>query len=157
MQQLLLEEVTEALLGASTALVAVAARSLGDVADDVTLPQFRALVVLASRPHLMAELALELACSPSTATRLCDRLVRKNLVQRSYREASRREVEVVLTRDGRKLVDRVRGKRRREIAKIVAAVPAPMRASMVEALNAFANAAAADDSAPQPWSSGWQL
>ena len=38
---------TDALLTASRALVAVAARSLAAVDDDVTLPQYRALVVLA--------------------------------------------------------------------------------------------------------------
>ena len=40
--------VTDAVLRASRALVGVAARSLAEVEDTVILPQFRALVVLAS-------------------------------------------------------------------------------------------------------------
>jgi DNA-binding MarR family transcriptional regulator len=88
---------------------------------------------------------------------LCDRLVRKGLVQRGYRESSRREVEVALTPDGKKLVDRVRGKRRREIAKVVGAVPSATWVSIVDALNAFAAAAAPGDAASQAWSSGWEL
>ena len=43
------DSLTDALLTASRALVAVAARSLAAVDDDVTLPQYRALVVLASQ------------------------------------------------------------------------------------------------------------
>ena len=41
--------IVDAVLTASRVLVAVAARSLGDVADEVTMTQYRTLVVLASR------------------------------------------------------------------------------------------------------------
>jgi len=43
------ETVVDAVLSASRVLVAVAARSLSGVAEDVTLTQYRSLVVLASR------------------------------------------------------------------------------------------------------------
>ena len=43
------EELLDEVLGASRALVAVAARSLVDVADDVTLVQYSVLVELAAR------------------------------------------------------------------------------------------------------------
>ena len=70
------DEVVDAVLRASRVLVAVAVRSLAEVDDDVTLPQYRALVVLASRgPQRPTELADALAVHPSTITRLCDRLV----------------------------------------------------------------------------------
>jgi DNA-binding Lrp family transcriptional regulator len=76
-----LDLVTDAVLTASRALVGVAARSLAVVDPEVTLPQYRALVVLASRgPRLVGELAEALVIHPSTATRLCDRLVAKKLV-----------------------------------------------------------------------------
>ena len=39
----------DAFVAASRALVAVAARSLADLSDDITLPQYRALVVLRTR------------------------------------------------------------------------------------------------------------
>jgi hypothetical protein len=42
------QELIDALLSASRAMVAIAARSLAGLDADVTLPQYRALVVLAS-------------------------------------------------------------------------------------------------------------
>src|SRR5947209_15436601 len=72
------EQLVDAVLGASRALVAVAARSLGDLAEDVTLAQYRVLVELAARgPQRVAELAGVLGVERSTATRMCDRLVRQ--------------------------------------------------------------------------------
>jgi hypothetical protein len=50
--------VVDAVLSASRVLVAVAARSLSDVGEEVTLTQYRTLVVLASRgPQNLAGLA----------------------------------------------------------------------------------------------------
>ena len=70
------EQVVDAVLRASRVLVSVAVRSLAAADHDVTLPQYRALVVLASRgPQRPTELAEALAVHPSTITRLCDRLV----------------------------------------------------------------------------------
>ena len=72
-----LPTVTDAVLRASRALVGVAARSLAEVEDDVTLPQFRALVVLAAGERQLGELAEALDVHPSSATRLCTRLDRR--------------------------------------------------------------------------------
>ena len=50
------EAAVDAVLTASRTLVAVATTSLGEAADDITIAQYRALVVLASRgPHRMAD------------------------------------------------------------------------------------------------------
>lgn len=156
MQPLSVEEVTDAVLSASRALVAVAARSLAAAADDVTLPQYRALVLLCSRGEIgMSELAVELKCSPSTATRLCDRLVRKSLVTRGHPEQNRREVEITATTEGRRLVDRVTERRRSELSAILSEVPDEARAAMVDALRAFATAAG--EVPDQAWASGWDL
>src|ERR1039458_9360775 len=77
------DSVVDAVLSASRVLVAVAARSLGDVAEEVTLTQYRTLVVLASRgPQSLATLAEAIDVTPPTATRMCDRLIRKGLAQR---------------------------------------------------------------------------
>jgi DNA-binding MarR family transcriptional regulator len=136
-----IEETTEALLIASRALVAVAARSLADV--DVTLPQFRALVVL-TRPTTVTvgDLAEALDIHPSTATRLCDRLERKRLVRRHPGVApDRRETTVSLTAPGRRLVGRVTGHRRRDLAAIASAMPPEDRRHAVTGLTSFARAA----------------
>ena len=62
------EAAVDAVLTASRTLVAVATTSLGEAADDITIAQYRALVVLASRgPQRMADLAGALDVAPSTA------------------------------------------------------------------------------------------
>ena len=136
------DAVTEALLSASRVLVAVAARSIAESADDVTLPQYRALFVLSSRgPQTVGSLAVSLSVHPSTATRLCDRLVAKRLVIRKPTPDNRREVSVSLAARGRRLVDEVTARRREDIAAIVQRMPSESRARVVEALRAFAVAA----------------
>jgi DNA-binding MarR family transcriptional regulator len=151
-----LEAVTDAVLSASRVLVAVSARSLAGVAEDVTLPQYRTLVLLcALGPQGMSALTAELGCSPSTATRSCDRLVRKGLAARRHRADNRREVEVEATAAGERLVAEVTARRRDEIARIVEAMPAPQRTTMVTALRAFA--AAAGEVPDQAWATGWSL
>src|SRR5205085_4160046 len=93
-------------LVASRALVAIAARSLAD-ADDVTLPQWRALVVLSTRSTTtVSDLAAALDVHPTTATRLVDRLVRKRLVLRKPSHEDRRPVLLELSARRARLVDR---------------------------------------------------
>jgi DNA-binding MarR family transcriptional regulator len=149
------DDVTDAVLVASRALVAVAARSLASAQDDVTLPQYRALVVLASRgAQTVGQLAEELDVHPSTATRMCDRLVSKRLITRVQSEANRRETNISLSAAGRRLVDDVTERRRAEITKIVNRIPAKLTEPMVAALVAFADAAG--EVPEQSWSLGWQ-
>jgi DNA-binding MarR family transcriptional regulator len=136
------EQVVDAILRASRVLLSVAVRSLAAADHDVTLPQYRALVVLAGRgPQRPTALAEALAVHPSTITRLCDRLVAKRLVQRVGSSTNRREVSIRLTPAGRRLVDAVTERRRAEIADIVARIPARERATMVHALHALGDAA----------------
>jgi DNA-binding MarR family transcriptional regulator len=136
------EQVVDAVLRASRVLVSVAVRSLAAVEDEVTLPQYRLLVVVAGRgPQRPTALAELLAVHPSTITRLCDRLVAKRLVQRAESPTNRREVSVRLTAKGLRLVDSVTDRRRGEIATIVARIPARERATMVHALHALGEAA----------------
>jgi DNA-binding MarR family transcriptional regulator len=136
------DQLIDAVLGASRALVAVAARSLANIAEDVTLAQYRFLVVLASRgPQRLADLATALGVDRSTATRMCDRLVRKHLVTRRRVQEDRRAVRVSLTGTGAELVAEVSRRRRAEIATIVERMPAAHRDPVVRALRAFADAA----------------
>jgi len=148
------ELVTDAVLTASRALVAVAARSLAAVDDDVTLSQYRALVVLGSRgPQTVGQLADAVGVHPSTATRLCDRLVARKLVTRTQVEGNRRETQIALSKKGRSIVDTVTTARRHEIAAIVARIPDSLRQPTVTALAAFAEAAG--EVPEQAWSLGW--
>jgi len=150
------DTLVDAVLSASRVLVAVAARSLGDAAEEVTLTQYRTLVVLASRgPQRVAALAQALDVTPSTATRMCDRLVRKGLVHRRHDREDRRQVRLSLAAEGRQLVDAVTERRRREITSLLAAVPADQRTALVDSLQRLA--AAAGEVPEQSWSTGWDL
>jgi len=150
------ELVVDAVLSASRVLVAVAARSLADVAEEVTLTQYRTLVVIASRgSQNLAGLAEAVGVTPATATRMCDRLVRKGLIRRREERGDRRQLRLVLTEKGRTLVDAVTERRRREIAGIVSEIPAVEQAVLVQALGRFA--AAAGEVPEQDWTTGWDL
>lgn len=150
------EPVIDAVLSASRVLVAVAARSIAGVGEDVTLPQYRTLVVLASRgPQSLAGLADAVGVTSATATRMCDRLVRKSLIRRRTERGDRRQLRVGLTRQGRALVDAVTEKRRQEIADIVKSIPRDEQVVVVHALERFA--AAAGEVPEQDWTTGWDL
>ena len=148
------DELVDTELAASRALVAVAARSLAAAGEEVTLPQYRALVVLAARgPQGTADLAAALAVNPSTATRMCDRLIRKGLVRRHRQAGDRRMVRITLTAEGRDLVAEVTRLRRAELARLLGALPSDQHQPVIAAFGAFATAAG---ELPQPGAAlGW--
>jgi hypothetical protein len=91
----------EAVLAASRVLIGVAVRSLAPVEDTVTLTQFRALVIIASRgPMHLAALAEAMQVHPSNATRACDRLVASGLADRRDNPADRRHLLLDSDRPG---------------------------------------------------------
>jgi DNA-binding MarR family transcriptional regulator len=141
-------------MAASRAFVGLTARSLAGVDGDVTLPQFRALVVLAVRgAQRSVDIAEELRVNPSTGTRMCDRLVRKGLVKRVRSTSDRRVVRLRLTAKGHDIVEQVVSRRRAELEQLVAATADLWQPSVLEALNAFA--AAAGEVPEQDWWLGW--
>jgi DNA-binding MarR family transcriptional regulator len=149
-------DLVEAFLTASRVLVAVAVRSLAVAAAEITLPQHRALVLLAARgPQRIADLAERLGVNSSSATRHCDRLERRGLVRRERATDDRRAVRVSLTDTGRGLVDQVTRARRAEIGRILAAMPPEGRGPLLTALRAFADAAG--EAPEQSWSLGWGI
>ena len=144
----------DAVLTASRVLVGISARSLAAIEVDVTLPQYRALVVLAERgEQKVSSLAVALDIHPSTATRLCDRLASKNLIYRAESPTSRREIAVGLSPDGSALVGSVTKQRRAEIARIVQRMPASTRPDLLVALAEFADAAG--EMPDDAWKLGW--
>ena len=131
-----------ALLAASRVLVAMSATSIEASSVDVTLNQYRALVVLASRsPIHMVDLARELSLSASSATRLVERLERKGLVVRARSEESRRSIDLRLEPAGEDLVARVMGERRRRFDELLAEDPERRRATMRRAFEELAHLA----------------
>ena len=135
-------DAVDAVLTASRSLIAVATRSLGAAAEETTIAQYRALVVLASRgPQRIVDLAAALDVAPSTAGRMCDRLVRKGLIRRHRARADRRAVMVSMTAAGRLVVDQATARRRALIEEIMATLPTDVQRAVAEALRAFADAA----------------
>lgn len=134
--------VVDGLLGASRVLVALAARSIAQVDIEVTLVQYRALVVLASRgPQRTVDLAEELRVAPSTVTRMVDRLSGKGLVRRYRRRDDRRATWVILTEPGRDLVGEVMRHRRDAIAELARQVPVADPDGLATSLRSFVEAA----------------
>jgi DNA-binding MarR family transcriptional regulator len=147
-------ETTKAVLAASRALVGVAVRSLDGIEDSITLPQYRALVVLASRGEQnVGVLAEALEIHPSTATRLCDRLAVKGLIERKTSMESRREVTITITGVGQATLHTVTQRRVREINKIVGRLDTKTRRAAIDALDAFATAAG--EIPDHAWKLGW--
>ena len=148
--------VVDAVLSASRVLVAVAARSLGDVAEEVTLTQYRTLVVLASRgPQSLADLAEAVDVTPPTATRMCDRLIKKGLIRRRHDRGDRRLIRLTLAKKGQELVDAVTKRRRVEISDLLEAIRPDQQAALVDSLQRLT--AAAGEVPEQDWSTGWDL
>lgn len=155
---------TDALLEASRALVAVAARSMADIADRLTLAEFRALVVLhRTGPLPVTLLAERVGVHQSTATRIAARLGRRELVASEKSPQDRRLTVVRLTPAGRSLVEGVIARRRAEIADVVRRLPKGRVAQAHSALQAFADAlldggqAEATSAGTSPAADAWSL
>jgi DNA-binding MarR family transcriptional regulator len=149
------DEVVGALLALSRVFVAETARSLSGLDEDVTLPQFRTLVVLVSRgPQRVADLAQELAVTSSTAVRMCNRLVRKGLVAREERPDDRRVAWITLTAAGRDLVGDATRRRRDRLAELVAGLPLARPLAFASAVNAMVEGAG--EVPDQQWWQRWR-
>jgi DNA-binding MarR family transcriptional regulator len=148
------EELVNALLSASRAMVAIAARSLAGLDSEVTLPQFRALMVLASRgPQRVVDISTELGVNPSTGTRMCDRLVAKKLIRRYRSTTDRRVVRLALTTAGERLVREVTERRRAELVTVVDTMPASRLRPVAAALRSLSESVG--EPAETEWWLGW--
>jgi DNA-binding MarR family transcriptional regulator len=149
-------DVADVVLVASRALIGVSVRSIATVEDDLTLVQYRALVLMASRgEQKVSDLAEGLGVHPSTATRLCDRLVAKNFVHRVTSSESRREITLTVTPAGRGVLRTVTARRRNEIIRIVERLSHEERKRLRTAFTAFAAAAGEIDLPDDAWKLGW--
>ncbi|WP_372594143.1 MarR family winged helix-turn-helix transcriptional regulator [Actinotalea sp.] len=137
-----LDAAAEQTLLASRALLGVVARSIEPALEEVSLPQFRVLVLLtAYGPMRSGAVAERMGIHPSTFSRNADRLVAGGWVRRVEDPESRLSVLVEPTERARLLVERVTLARRERIVEILGRMPAEQRAVLGEALGAFAQAA----------------
>ncbi|OAN33729.1 hypothetical protein A4X17_14920 [Plantibacter sp. H53] len=132
----------EATLIASRALLGVVARSLTGVLQEISLPQFRVLVILSTQERSrIGLLAAQLHMNRSTFSRVIDRMTSKDWVRRVPSSDSRREVLVEITDSGAAIVSEVTERRRQEIARILERMPMSDQRALVDALNRFSLAA----------------
>jgi len=136
----------DAVMRASRVLVGVVAHSVAEVEDLVSLPQFRVLVIIASKaPVNLGQVADGLGVHPSNATRTVDKLVTAGFVERADDPADRRYLVLNLTSAGHDVVERVMAYRRSSIAAVMAGMPQSRRRALASALAAFAKAAGQPD------------
>ena len=143
----------EPLLELTQVLVAVAMRSVAAAAAVVSLPQFRALLVLERvGPCNAGGLAEHLGTHASTVTRICDRLVALGHVSRELQPGNRRSVALDVTPAGRALVRAVRRHRARELGAMLSAMEPAEREQLTAALpSLLATADAQHGELPEGW------
>ena len=141
----------DAVMRASRALVGIAAASIAEVEDLVTVPQLRVLVMVATRgPMNLAAVASGLEVSPSNASRICDRLMKAGFLDRGEDPVDRRNITLTLTEAGRGLVNQVSRHRRTAIQRVLRNMEPREREQLTRALERFATAAGEPDGDAQP-------
>ncbi|WP_228389109.1 MarR family winged helix-turn-helix transcriptional regulator [Cumulibacter manganitolerans] len=132
----------DAVMAAARVLVGVVARSVAEVESQVSVPQLRVLVLIATRGALnLSSLAEAIGVHPSNATRTVERLVSAGFVDRRDAPDDRRNVRLTLTKKGSRLVASVFEHRRAAIEEVVGRMPQDKRRALPAALESFAEAA----------------
>jgi DNA-binding MarR family transcriptional regulator len=148
----------DAVLHASRALVGIAAASVASMDANVTVPQWRVLVMVDSRgPLNLAAVAAGLGVNPSNASRICDRLIKAGWLDRQESPADRRNITLSLTAAGRQLVTKVVRHRRRAVTRVLRGMAPGDRELLATAFDQFASAAGepAYDAVTLIWPGGW--
>jgi DNA-binding MarR family transcriptional regulator len=134
------------LLIASRLLVAISARSIARVDETMTIPQLRAVLVVAAAGRMTVEnLSNALGGERSATGCVAERLVAAGLVALRPHGKSRRELLVVLTPRGAKLVEDLAAFGRQEWGGVVRRMAPAEQGALLGALTAFT--AAVGDSA----------
>jgi DNA-binding MarR family transcriptional regulator len=128
----------------------LASRASAKATQRVSTSQLQALLVLQERgPMKLTALADELGAIPSSATRLCDRLVAADLITREAGAADRREVSLQLTSSGRRIVRQVRDLRREGLREAIEACSPRERRELLSGLLALGERMAAQEVEPR--------
>lgn len=145
-----LEELAAELVAASRALVAVTTRALGARGTDLTLVQYRCLVILAfDGPRPTTALSVDVGVHQSTVTRATDQLVARGLTQKERDPADARRTLVRLTDAGQELVDSVMSARQEAVLEVLRRMRPADAVRATRALAAFTEQADAPRSGPQ--------
>lgn len=129
---------TDALMATSRLMTAVVARTMAEVDDSITVPQFRVMVMLSyESPLSLGKIADGLDVNPSNASRACDKLVAAGLVQRADDDRDRRQLRISLTRKGRRLLDSVMDRRRHLLDELVGTMASVDQRRLTKGLSAL--------------------
>ncbi|GGZ44012.1 MarR family winged helix-turn-helix transcriptional regulator [Streptomyces bluensis] len=130
-------------------LVAFWFAAVEDVTPRLPARQVRALRIVRHRPELnLTALAEQLDIGLPTASRMCDRLEAAGLLQRNMQPDDRREVQLVVTADGRRYLTDVTHRLSAYVNTALDGLPPGRRTMLVEILRAFHKAQAPVDTRP---------
>ena len=101
---------------------------------ELTMPQFRTLMLLSQGPHRMGAIAGQMSSSLSAATSMIDRLVDKVLVERVADKDDRRVVACQLTLRGKEEIERLWRISRMRIGRIAEHLTTEELGTVVEAM-----------------------
>ncbi|MBF8172634.1 MULTISPECIES: MarR family transcriptional regulator [Streptomyces] len=106
--------------------------------------QLRVLFIVEHQAGInLRTLADSLASTPPSTSRLCDRLQAAGLIEREVSRTDRREVRLHLSSRGHAFLDDLRARRERELQAVLHLMPQGKRTALLEGLEAFCDAAAA--------------
>ena len=126
------------LMAASRIINAVIVRSLAAVDASVSVPQLRVLVILSLHDHLnLSGVADRLGVNASNASRTCDQLVKRGLVDRQEDPHDRRNLSLALARAGHRLLDDVMERRAEILSGVVVAMAPEDQRALMAALERF--------------------
>ena len=125
-------------MAVSRTMTAIVARTLSAVAEQITVPQLRVLVLLNSRGAMnLTTIARHLGVNPSNASRTCDQLVATGRLIREPDPRDGRSAVLALTADGARFVSELMAARRRMIDTVVARMAPEDQRNLAHALGAF--------------------
>jgi DNA-binding MarR family transcriptional regulator len=130
----------DALLALARGMIGLATRA-ADELGQVSVVQLRALTMLRElQPASLVQLAEGIGVTPSTTSRLVDRLVAAGYVERRTSPESRRQIELRLSPDGEATLDRYDRLRVTAMNQALEQIPGDRRSVVLEALAEFAAA-----------------
>lgn len=143
----------DAALVAARVFVGIVARSLAEAEAQLTPPQLRVLMIVATRgPLNLSDLSMVMRVHPSNATRAADRLVNDGYLERNESAVDRRRTMLSLAPAGQTLVDAIVERRRLAFEEVLARLSERDQRALCTGLAAFAAAAGE----PAETGPGWE-
>src|SRR5262245_39488159 len=128
---------------AAVRALAFGARMIERALDDMTLPQFRVLSLIASSPERASRVAEKAAVSRPSLTGLLDGLEARGWVRRVGVSGDRRGVGLEVTSDGQAALRAAEEAAQTRLEHVLEQVPSDERHAVITALNALGDAFAA--------------